>query len=386
MTNAAQVLGPLGAGLVLLARPASRVAYAVDALLFTVALWAALRLPPLPPAERDAGAPATAGSRDLVDGLRYLRTQPVLLLSFAIDIVAMVLAMPRALFPEVAAERFGGGAAVGWLFSAIAIGSVVGRADLGLDRPGAPAGRRARRSRSSAGGWRSAPPGWRPRCGWRCCCSRWPAPPTWSARCTGRRSCSTYAPDEMRGRMQGVFMVVVAGGPRLGDLRAGAMAAVDRRDRGLGRRRDRRGRGRGAARRGVPGAAALHPRRPRSSAVGSPCHGRRRRQPTPSLVRYSSGPSPPAATRPSWSRSAGGCGPTGAGGVDSSTGTARTRSAPARAGQVLAPWPNRIRDGRYTFDGEAHQLALTEPARHNAIHGLVNWARWHAGRASAGRR
>ena len=44
-------------------------------------------------------------------------TQPVLLLSFAIDIVAMVLAMPRALFPEVADERFGGGAAVGWLFA-----------------------------------------------------------------------------------------------------------------------------------------------------------------------------------------------------------------------------------------------------------------------------
>ena len=36
----------------------------------------------------------------------------------------------------------------------------------------------------------------------------------------------TYAPDEMRGRMQGVFIAVVAGGPRLGDLRAGATAAV----------------------------------------------------------------------------------------------------------------------------------------------------------------
>ena len=36
----------------------------------------------------------------------------------------------------------------------------------------------------------------------------------------------TYAPDEMRGRMQGVFIAVVAGGPRLGDVRAGAMASV----------------------------------------------------------------------------------------------------------------------------------------------------------------
>jgi aldose 1-epimerase len=50
--------------------------------------------------------------------------------------------------------------------------------------------------------------------------------------------------------------------------------------------------------------------------------------------------------------------------------------APASAGQILAPWPNRIRDGHYTFEGTAYQLPLTEPARHNAIHGLANWARW----------
>ena len=45
-------------------------------------------------------------------------------------------------------------------------------------------------------------------------------------------------------------------------------------------------------------------------------------------------------------------------------------------GQHLLPWPNRIRDGRYTFAGEELQLALTEPARHNASHGLVRWANW----------
>jgi aldose 1-epimerase len=52
--------------------------------------------------------------------------------------------------------------------------------------------------------------------------------------------------------------------------------------------------------------------------------------------------------------------------------------SPGSAGQVLAPWPNRIRDGRYTFDGTAYQLPLTEPDRHNAIHGLTNWVRWRA--------
>jgi aldose 1-epimerase len=47
-------------------------------------------------------------------------------------------------------------------------------------------------------------------------------------------------------------------------------------------------------------------------------------------------------------------------------------------GQVLAPWPNRIEDGAYTFDGVDHQLALTEPTASNALHGLVRWASWSA--------
>ena len=50
--------------------------------------------------------------------------------------------------------------------------------------------------------------------------------------------------------------------------------------------------------------------------------------------------------------------------------------SPGSAGQILAPWPNRIRDGHYTFGGKTHQLAITEPARNTAIHGLTNWSRW----------
>jgi aldose 1-epimerase len=50
--------------------------------------------------------------------------------------------------------------------------------------------------------------------------------------------------------------------------------------------------------------------------------------------------------------------------------------APASAGTVLAPWPSRIRDGQYTFDGHQYQLPLTEPKHHTAIHGLVAWGRW----------
>lgn len=51
-------------------------------------------------------------------------------------------------------------------------------------------------------------------------------------------------------------------------------------------------------------------------------------------------------------------------------------------GQLLMPWPNRVEDGQYSFAGHDLQLALTEPSRHNATHGLVRWAIWALAEAS----
>ncbi|MDG4763481.1 aldose 1-epimerase family protein [Solwaraspora sp. WMMD406] len=63
-------------------------------------------------------------------------------------------------------------------------------------------------------------------------------------------------------------------------------------------------------------------------------------------------------------------------GFDYIDGYGENELAVGGAGQVLAPWPNRIRDGRYTFGGATRQLHLSEPARHNAIHGLTCWLPW----------
>ena len=52
---------------------------------------------------------------------------------------------------------------------------------------------------------------------------------------------------------------------------------------------------------------------------------------------------------------------------------------PGGAGMLLTPWPNRIDGGRYVFCGTQYQLALTEPAHGNAIHGLTRWAAWAPG-------
>ena len=57
-------------------------------------------------------------------------------------------------------------------------------------------------------------------------------------------------------------------------------------------------------------------------------------------------------------------------------GFAEDEMAPGGRGQLLMPWPNRIRDGAYSFHGRDLQLALTEPKRQNASHGLVRWAGW----------
>ena len=218
-SNVGMVLGPLLAGLILV-RWSFRAAYAVDLAVFTLALYAAVRLPALPP----TGPTTAPGLRSVVDGLAFIVTRPVLLLSFAVDIVAMVLAMPRALFPETAAA-YGGPGAAGWLYAAIAIGAVVAGLSSGW------IGRVGRQGVAlvvavMAWGLAVAAAGLVPVL-WLTVVLLAVAGAADLVSAVYRQSIlQTYAPDEMRGRMQGVFIVVVAGGPRLGDLRAGAAAAA----------------------------------------------------------------------------------------------------------------------------------------------------------------
>jgi MFS family permease len=228
-STAGGVLGPLAAGLIFgMATTSTGVtlAYLVDAALFTVSVWATWRLPPIPPIAHDPAEEApTAGLRGIGAGLRFLATQPVLLLSFAVDIVAMVFAMPRALFPEVAADRFGGGAAVGWLYSAIAIGSLVAGLTSGW------IGRIRRQGLALA----AAVVAWGVAIGfsglarslWTTVLLLAVAGAADLVSAVYRQSMlQVFAPDRLRGRLQGVWFVVVAGGPRLGDLRAGGTAAL----------------------------------------------------------------------------------------------------------------------------------------------------------------
>ncbi|HEY3633030.1 MAG TPA: MFS transporter [Jatrophihabitantaceae bacterium] len=217
--NIGQVLGPLIAGVLVSLHHGFEFAYAIDALLFLAALYSALRLPAIPP-DGTSGRP---GLRSVVEGLRFIASRPVLVMSFGVDIVAMVLAMPRSLYPEVADERFHG--TVGPLYAAIAIGAVIAGLSSGW----------IGRVRRQGVALTVAIVGWG-----ACVAISGLAHQLWLvvvllalagaadlvSAVYRQTILQTYAPDEMRGRMQGVFIAVVAGGPRLGDLRAGATAAA----------------------------------------------------------------------------------------------------------------------------------------------------------------
>ena len=217
--NVGQVLGPLIAGVLVTLGNGFAWAYGIDAVLFTVALYSALRLPAIPP----DGTLAKAGLRSVVEGLRFIATRPVLIMSFGVDICAMVLAMPRSLYPEVADDRFHG--VVGPLYAAIAIGAVVGGLSSGW------IGRVRRQGRAltfAIVGWGvSVALAGLAHSLWLAVLLLAVAGAADLVSAVYRQTIlQTYAPDEMRGRMQGVFIAVVAGGPRLGDVRAGVTASL----------------------------------------------------------------------------------------------------------------------------------------------------------------
>ena len=215
------IVGPLLAG-ALLPLMGLSVLYLVDAVGLCVAAWAVFRLPALPPLE---GAPTSAGLRSVVDGFRYLGGHPVLLASFLMDIIAMVCGMPRALFPELAERVFGdphgGGVALGWLYAAIPLGSfAVGVLSGWLHR-----------IRRHGIGVTIAVIGWGLAIiGFGLSGSLWLAVLFLALGGGADLVSMVYrsamlqaaATDEMRGRIQGVFTVVVAGGPRLADVLHGA--------------------------------------------------------------------------------------------------------------------------------------------------------------------
>ncbi|MHB8452580.1 MAG: MFS transporter, partial [Mycobacteriales bacterium] len=219
--NLALTLGPLVAGL-LVAGPGPAYAYGLDVVSFFAALWSVFRLPAMPP----LGGGTRVGLASVAEGMRFLRQRPVVLMTFAVDLVAMVFGMPRALFPALAAQRFHSGARVaGFLYSAVAAGALVGAAAGGWF------GHVVRQGRAvliAVAVWGGAVVGFG--------LTRSLALAVVFLAIAGAADLvsavfrstilQVATPDDLRGRMNGVFIAVVAGGPRLGDLEAGAVATA----------------------------------------------------------------------------------------------------------------------------------------------------------------
>ncbi|MCU1573211.1 MAG: transporter [Micrococcaceae bacterium] len=235
-------VGPLLAG-VLVAGVGFGWTYTVDVLTFTASLWALFRLPPLPP----EGDVRRAGLKSVLEGFTFLGTRPNIRMTFLVDLSAMIFAMPRALLPAVGAAWLGGGGAtVGILLAALAAGSLLAALFSG------PLGHVRRQGLAVvwsitlwgssitalglvilAGGRHTGSD-----------VSPWIVAAVACLVVSGVADSvsgvfrstilQSATPDHLRGRLQGIFIVVVAGGPRLGDLFAGgagqlvgeAMAAV----------------------------------------------------------------------------------------------------------------------------------------------------------------
>ena len=219
--NLGVAIGPLLAG-VLVSQFSYQAAYGLDAVSFLAALLAVRGLPAMAP----EGGGRRAGTASVLEGLQFLRTRPVLLTTFVLDLVAMVMAMPRALFPALADTVFGGGPqTAGLLYSALAVGGLVGALSSGWF------GRVHRHGLAViwailAWGASIAVFGLTDQL-WLALIMLALAGGSDMVSAVFRTAIlQAAAPDEMRGRIGGVFIVVVAGGPRLGDGRAGGAAAL----------------------------------------------------------------------------------------------------------------------------------------------------------------
>jgi len=225
MWNGAGVVGPALGGVVV-GQLGLAWAYGIDVATYVVAVGFALMLRPQRP-QRDAAEEDDRGWAAVRNGMRYLKGKRVLQSTFTVDVVAMVFGMPRVLFPVLADKQFHRGPeVVGWLFSAVALGALIGALSSGW------VGRVRRLGLAIL-----------------------VAVTVWGAAITAfglsgdhlwlALVCLAVAgsadvisavfrstlqqlvvPDALRGRLSAFNIFIVAGGPRLGDLEGGVVASA----------------------------------------------------------------------------------------------------------------------------------------------------------------
>jgi len=250
---AAAALGGIGTGLMLTVGPALAgvlvagvgfpLTYSVDVVLFSFAFVGILTLPPI----RPEGETSRPGLSSLAQGLRFLRSSPNIRTTFVVDLIAMTFGQPRVLYPVVGTLVIGGGAVtVGALTASYAVGSLLSSVFSGRLGQVRLQGRAVNRSIAVYGAFIAAfgvvlaltPMRAGGALGDGLADARPVALVAAAIALAGAGAADNVssifrstilqaaAPDSMRGRLQGIFIVVVTGGPRLGDLFVGLVAAV----------------------------------------------------------------------------------------------------------------------------------------------------------------
>ncbi len=235
-------IGPALAGF-LIAFAGFPITFAIDAVLFTAGFIGIVGLPKLPPLS-DVARP---GWQSLKDGMAFLRRSPNIRMSFIVDIIAMGLGRPIVLFPAIGTIAIGGGAVtVGVLTAAMAIGTFFTGLFSGPVASVHRHGIAISRAIMGYAGFTilfglvvgAAMLGWFGPVGPSFHQVSWPALILAFLAMAGTGATDevsaifrstmllTAAPDDMRGRLQGIFTVVVTGGPRIGDLVAGGIATA----------------------------------------------------------------------------------------------------------------------------------------------------------------
>lgn len=235
-------IGPALAG-VLIATVGFPITFTVDAVLFTAGFIGVIGLPKMPP----LGVVAKPGLQSLRDGFDFLRNAPNIRMSFIVDIVAMTFGRAYVLFPAIGALVIGGGPiTVGLLTASAAIGTFLASLFSGPVAHVHRHGVAISRAIMVYGAFVAmfgvvvlvVQTGWFGTGGESLDTVLWPALVLACIALAGTGAADeisaifrstmllTAAPDDMRGRLQGVFMVVVAGGPRVGDVYAGVAATL----------------------------------------------------------------------------------------------------------------------------------------------------------------
>jgi len=215
------VAGPALAG-VLIATIGLGPVYLLDVASFGVALVVVLFLPPLLP----SGGGTPLGVRSMAEGLRYLRSQKLLSATYWIDLNAMIFGMPRAVFPQLGIELFGGGAGVvGLLYAAPGAGGLVGSFFTGW------CGRVRHQGRAIAAcvvvwGLSIALFGIVPILGVGLALLAVAGAADVVSAVFRQAVQQRVVPEHLQGRLSGIFFAVVAGGPRLGDVETGLVTEL----------------------------------------------------------------------------------------------------------------------------------------------------------------